>query len=76
MTQIDNKFEPTNRANRMTLSVNKYVTCTHNAQIRQVSIWKVLPGGDNARMQQHGSKYFALRPPPPPDPRDRSTDQN
>ena len=42
MTQIDNKFEPTNRANHdlMTLSLNKYVTCTHNAQIRQVSILK------------------------------------
>ena len=29
------------------LSVNKYVTCTHNAQIRQVSILKMLPGLDN-----------------------------
>ena len=24
--------------------VNKYVTCTHNAQIRQVSIWKNASG--------------------------------
>ena len=33
----------------MTLSINKYVTCTHNAQIRQVSFLKMLPGGDNGR---------------------------
>ena len=33
--------------NFVTHVVNKYVTCTHNAQIRQVSIWKMLVGGDN-----------------------------
>ena len=32
----------------MTYSVNKYVTYTHNAQIRQVSIWKMLPCVDSA----------------------------
>ena len=31
----------------VTHSVNKYVTCTHNAKKpRQVSIWKMLLGGD------------------------------
>ena len=35
----------------MTHSLNKYVTCTYNAQIRHVSIGKMLPGGDNERAQ-------------------------
>ena len=34
----------------MKLSVNKYVTCTHNALIRQGSICKMLLGLDNGHV--------------------------
>ena len=65
MTKIDNKFESTQSGRShdlLTHSVNKYVTYTHNAQIRLVSIWKMLPGGDNdCRTHIFGGHfYFAL----------------
>ena len=53
MTLIDNTFESTNKVDHM--------ICTHNAQIRQVSIWKVLPGGGNGFYIHNTTPYIHPR---------------
>ena len=65
MTQLDkqdwiNQLGESN--DFVTHLLNKYVTCTHNAQIRQVSIWKMLPVDDNDELPSNVLAFFLTRP--------------